>query len=118
MKTHAYEPMGNMGTCQHKEPVIEGYEAICCETEDAEIHKPPFGYKLANLRRKPETPASSEPDASVEGKLTPEQVGNWRHVLLPMLGSYALIMPVREVQAYRDKMQEHADALAALEPKE
>ncbi len=47
----------------------------------------------------------------LEGKLTPEQVENWRNVLLGMVGPYALIMPVEQVQAMRDKFQEEANNL-------
>ena len=46
-----------------------------------------------------------------ESKLTPEQVENWRNVLLQTLGPYALIMPPEEIQRYRDRMQELADSL-------
>lgn len=38
-------------------------------------------------------------------QLTPEQLANWRRVLLSMLGPYALLMSDAEIQAYRDKMQ-------------
>jgi len=37
--------------------------------------------------------------------LTPEQIKNWRNVLLGMIGPYALLMPDAEVQAMRDKLQ-------------
>jgi hypothetical protein len=39
------------------------------------------------------------------GKLTDEQVENWRKVLTSILGPYALIMPRENVQAIRDKME-------------
>ena len=42
-------------------------------------------------------------------KLTPEQVENWRKAMVGMLGPYALIMPVEQIQAMRDKMQEWCD---------
>ena len=42
-----------------------------------------------------------------EEKLTDVQIDNWRKVLSMSLGPYALIMPKEEVQAIRDKMQEH-----------
>lgn len=38
-------------------------------------------------------------------KITPEQIKNWRRVLIGMIGPYALIMPDEEVQKFRDKMQ-------------
>jgi hypothetical protein len=47
----------------------------------------------------------------LEGKLTPEQIENWRNVLLGMIGPYALIMPAEQVQAMRDKFQEQANSL-------
>ena len=40
-------------------------------------------------------------------KLTPEQIKNWRSVLLGMLGPYALLMPDEDVQKMRDNMQSH-----------
>jgi hypothetical protein len=40
-------------------------------------------------------------------KLTPAQVENWRNILLGMIGPYALMMPEEDVQALRDKLQEH-----------
>lgn len=45
------------------------------------------------------------------GRLTPEQVKNWRNMLLGMIGPYALIMPVEDVQRFRDMMQARANAL-------
>ena len=47
----------------------------------------------------------------LEGKLTPEQVENWRNVLLGMIGPYALIMPGEQVQAICDSFQEQANKL-------
>lgn len=41
--------------------------------------------------------------------LTPEQIQNWRKAMVGMLGSYALIMPVEQIQQLRDKMQEWAN---------
>lgn len=37
--------------------------------------------------------------------LTPTQIENWRRVLCGMIGPYALIMPVEDIQKFRDKMQ-------------
>ena len=54
---------------------------------------------------------ASELKAMLEGKLTTEQIENWRNVLLGMIGPYALIMPVEQVQAMRDKFQEQANNL-------
>jgi hypothetical protein len=44
-----------------------------------------------------------------ENKLTPEQVENWRKVLFGIVGTYALIMSVEEIQLFRDKMQQKID---------
>ena len=44
-------------------------------------------------------------------ELTPEQVANWRNVLVPMLGPYALLMPPAEINAVRDRMQERVNKL-------
>jgi hypothetical protein len=50
----------------------------------------------------PPPPCSADSD-----KLTPEQIKNWRNVLLGMLGPYALLMPDEDVQKMRDNMQSH-----------
>ena len=42
-------------------------------------------------------------------KLSPEQIKNWRKILTLTLGPYALLMPDKEVQRHRDKMQQHVD---------
>ena len=42
-----------------------------------------------------------------DNTLTPQQILNWRHVLLGMIGPYALIMPAADVQAMRDNLQKH-----------
>lgn len=54
----------------------------------------------------------------LEGKLTPEQVENWRRVLSGMVGPYAWIMPVDQVQAMRDKFQEQVNNLPSNAPLE
>jgi hypothetical protein len=38
--------------------------------------------------------------------MTPEQIKNFRNVLVGILGTYALIMPDEDVIKMRDKMQE------------
>lgn len=43
---------------------------------------------------------NQEPD----DKLTPEQIVNWRNILVRMIGPYALIMPYEDVQKMRDNM--------------
>ena len=42
-------------------------------------------------------------------KLTPEQIANWRNVLIQTLGCYALIMPDKEIIMYANKLQEAAN---------
>ena len=37
--------------------------------------------------------------------LTKEQIANWRKVLCTMIGPWALIMPEKQVQQMRDRMQ-------------
>jgi hypothetical protein len=44
-------------------------------------------------------------DNNEDAKLTPEQIKNWRNILLGMIGPYALLMPDEEVQQIRDIMQ-------------
>lgn len=44
-------------------------------------------------------------DSSASGTLTPEQIKNWRNVLLGMIGPYAMLMPDADVQMMRDRMQ-------------
>ena len=41
--------------------------------------------------------------------MTPEQIKNFRSVLVGMIGPYALIMPDEEIVAMRDKFQERLD---------
>jgi len=38
-------------------------------------------------------------------KLTPEQIENYRKVLVGILGPYALIMSDEQVQQFRDRLQ-------------
>ena len=49
--------------------------------------------------------------------LTPEQIKNWRNVLLTMIGPYALIMTDAEVQCMRDIMQQRVDQKSTKEMK-
>lgn len=44
-------------------------------------------------------------------ELTPEQIRNWRNLLVDMIGPYALIAPVEVIQMYRDRMQEQVNQL-------
>jgi hypothetical protein len=44
--------------------------------------------------------------------LTPEQIENYRKMLITQLGPYALIMPVDKIEAYRKRMQSCVDELA------
>jgi hypothetical protein len=41
--------------------------------------------------------------------LTPEQIENWRELLVGMIGPYALIMPAEKIQQMRDEFQRKAD---------
>lgn len=50
----------------------------------------------------------SDNEAIVTQILTPEQVENWRRVLSAMIGPYAWVMPVAEVQKIRDRLQQFA----------
>ena len=43
----------------------------------------------------------------METDLTDEQIENWRKALAMSLGSYAFLMTKEQIQAYRNKMQEH-----------
>ncbi len=44
-------------------------------------------------------------DTTVTGKLTPEQIENWRKVLCGLIGPYALMMTDEQIRAYRDQIQ-------------
>ena len=44
--------------------------------------------------------------------LSPEQIKNWRKILVGMVGPYALIMSEREIQMFRDKMQDRVNLLS------
>ena len=43
--------------------------------------------------------------------LTDEQVENWRKVLCGMFGAYALIMPRKDIEKFRDRMQGQVDSI-------
>jgi hypothetical protein len=43
------------------------------------------------------------------GRLSDEQIENWRKVLCGIVGPYALVMPKEDIQKFRDKMQANAD---------
>lgn len=49
-------------------------------------------------------------------QLTPEQVANWRSALVHTLGPYALIMPVEQIEAFRNKFQGAFNAPEARKP--
>ena len=64
-----------------------------------------------NTPKQPDGTLLSPPPCSADSdKLTPEQIKNWRNVLLGMLGPYALLMPDEDVQKMRDNMQAHFSA--------
>jgi hypothetical protein len=48
-------------------------------------------------------------------KLTEEQIKNWRKMLCGILGPYALIMPVEDIEKMRYKIQEQVDKLPTKE---
>lgn len=45
-------------------------------------------------------------------KLTDQQIQNFRNVLFGIIGPYAAIMPVAQIEAYRDKLQSNIDAMS------
>jgi hypothetical protein len=47
----------------------------------------------------------------IDEPLTPQQIENWRTVLLGIIGPAAVVLPAEYIQAYRDRMQEIADKL-------
>lgn len=51
-------------------------------------------------------------------QLTPEQVENWRRVLLSYLGPYALIMPEKDVNKMKDRFQENINRLPCVAKEE
>jgi 2,3-bisphosphoglycerate-independent phosphoglycerate mutase len=53
----------------------------------------------------------SDIEKKSEGKLSAEQIVNWRKVLCQMIGPYALLMPSEEIQKFRDKMQQRVNEL-------
>jgi hypothetical protein len=44
-----------------------------------------------------------------DGKLTPEQIANWRKVLPVMFGPFAPLMTDDEIQLLRDRLQERVE---------
>ena len=50
-------------------------------------------------------------------KLTPEQIQNWRKVLVSMFGVAAFGFSDAQIQAFRNRMQEQVDKMAIGEPK-
>lgn len=49
---------------------------------------------------------------TIEDKLTPEQIKNWREILVGQIGPYASIMSDEAIQAMRDMMQTRVDEIA------
>jgi hypothetical protein len=47
-------------------------------------------------------------------KLTPEQIENWRKVLLIMFGPYATLMSDEQIENYKDRMQAAVDEEYAI----
>ena len=58
--------------------------------------------KMFNERSRNYAQASKRKGGS---EMTPEQIKNWRNILVSTLGPYALLMPDSEVQVMHDKMQ-------------
>ena len=54
---------------------------------------------------------SSAANCYTDDTLTPEQVENWRRVLLGMIGPCALMMPIKDIQRFRDKMQKDVNKI-------
>ena len=52
-----------------------------------------------------------KPKTDELGGMTPKQIGNWRKVLYMTFGPYALLMPVSQILAYKDKMQNEINKL-------
>ena len=48
-------------------------------------------------------------------RLTPEQIENWRNLLLITLGPIALYLSEDKIQSYRDQMQRKANELGKTE---
>jgi len=44
-------------------------------------------------------------------RLTPEQIENWRKILVGMIGPYALLMSDEEIEILRNKMQARIDRM-------
>jgi sugar-specific transcriptional regulator TrmB len=61
--------------------------------------------QLERLRKRREEKERADAEREAQ-KLSPEQVANWRQVLLRVVGPYALIMPEAMVQEFRDRIQE------------
>ncbi len=48
-------------------------------------------------------------------KMTEEQIENWRKILLPMFGPYALIMPEEEIILFKNRAQENINNIGVKE---
>jgi hypothetical protein len=48
-----------------------------------------------------------------DGKLSPEQIQNWRRVLPSILGPLAQALSDEDIQRFRDDMQRQTDDMAA-----
>jgi hypothetical protein len=43
--------------------------------------------------------------------MTPEQIQNWRKMLSGQFGPYAFIMPVEQIEKFRDRLQKQVDSI-------
>jgi hypothetical protein len=64
-----------------------------------------------DLKEKKRKEKEAQQPKSIDGKLTDQQVENWRRILFGTIGPYALIMPRDEIQKCRDRLQAGTDAL-------
>ena len=46
-----------------------------------------------------------------DSKLTPEQIENWRRILVTQIGPYALFMSLEEIQEHRDMIQKQVNKI-------
>ena len=54
---------------------------------------------------------------SGESKLTPEQIVSWRKVLLEMFGSFVNFLSDKEIQSFKDNLQNQVDKLPSEDEK-
>ena len=69
------------------------------------------GFKEEKPRSETVVNSPVKPDVmrKKNGKLSKEQINNWRKVLSLSLGSFAYFIPDEQIQKYRDRLQAMAD---------